>query len=425
MSDVTDQSTGRSSALRPLIVILLISSVAGYFFWVRFVDEEDASEPTESETQPVEPPVRDLTDLDERIADLTDPGEFDRIELSVSSPHYVDACHEIFEPDGEPVDWDFDDAEAARLTFGCDVTGHIAFDDGRRVVAYEVPIEGADRATDLRVVFYDADGSVRWHQRMDRSREVERFTANHRHSFLTSVDDRLICAGTSWLAGTQLFCVRTESGRVTFEDRLGFWAGTHVFGFDGSLFAADLAGITRRYPFRGTEMRHREYDRETGRDTLYATDEHRIFVGSSEATREVTAWNLADLGVAWRAEFSDAPLGDYSVSSPEHELLFLIVDGVLVGLDARDGQLRMAFFVDTARPRVAFSDHTVYLLVRIDADTPALYAVDPDDGSVHWVSEAPAGSLELDYAADQLLTRSVRTVRVLEPSDDPTGPTAE
>ncbi len=377
-------------------------------------DRPDSSQQP-SESTDAQLPHHDFTDLSpDQIVDLTEPDEDAFITPEVGGTQMFSECREIFEEDGEILPWPLAEHEVSAAIFGCDPDGYIEFDDGRRAIAYPVPIPDQPRATNLRIILFDNEGDPLWHQRMDRSREINNFAANYRGSFLTRVDDRLLCAGTRWQAGTQMICARLESGNIVYDGRMKFWAGIKPFAFDGSIFSADLNGITQRYPFSGAEMRHRTFGERGGRAGFYATDEERIYFVPSRGDTVLSGWDLATMKKIWTADVAAVPKGNYSETHAEHGLLLLIVDETLLGVDATSGQLRMAFDVGTATPPAAFSEDELYLLVRRIDESPLLYALDPDDGAIRWVTEAPAGSLRLHHDGDVLMTRSVHTVRTIE-----------
>lgn len=383
---------------------------------------EDATAPDEGDEgeqqEAAEVPHRDLTDLDDH--EIVDLASFDDelIHLEVGDAEHYAACRELLEADGEPQPWPFEGYAHAGL-FGCNPDGVVDFDDGRRAIAYEIPIDDHQRASDLRVVLYDADGSVSWHRRLDRSHRVERFAANYRGSFLTPIDDRLLCAGTRWQENTQVLCARLENGHIVFDDRIDFWAGIEPFGYDGALYSADADGITRRYPFTGVEMRHRSFGARGGGAGFYATDKERIFFMPSEGDPVLSGWDLETLREIWRADVADFPARGYAHASAEHGVLLLSIDEILVGIEVETGALRMAFDTGDETPAVTFLDDEIVLLVRRDDHPPMLYAVDSDDGAVQWAAEAPAGSLDVTYDGGELMTRTVRTVRTVRPATGP------
>ena len=349
--------------------------------------------------------------------DLRDPSGQTFRRLRASTPEVFPPCRQIFEEDGEFKNWPLSTEEQGPALFGCDPESFIKLDDGRRIIAYATGMEEDRRATHLQIVFYEADGSIRWKNLMDRSAEKQNFAANYRGSFLTVVDDRLVCAGTLWQGGTQAQCARKENGEVVYDDVMNFWAGIKPFAFDGSLFTTDIRGITRRYPFRGTEMRHRDLEGRGGRSAFYATDQERIFFSPAEDEPILTGWDLETLSPIWRAELPDRPRITYRHVSAEHELLLLKVEENLYGFDTKTGEVRMVFTVGESHPPVTFSDDTLYLLLRRNEDPPLLYAIEPQNGEVRWVALATAGTLQIHYDTG-LLLRSVRAVHSVVPADE-------
>lgn len=377
--------------------------------------ETDPAPPDEA--PPAKSPAIEIT-LDEVQA-------LDALDLSQTHPETLrrlesgeaqlfGPCREYFEENGRFVDWPFDDDQSAPALFGCDPEASLLLDDGTRAIAYPKKMADHERATNLQVLIFAPDGALKWHHLIDRSSQAPNFAANFRGSFLTAVEDSLICAGTLWQGSTQNACIRQDNGEVVFDGPLNFWAGLEPFGFDGSLFSTDIKGITRRYPFRGTEMRHRDLEGRGGRAAFYATDHERIFFVPAEDTPHLSGWDLKEMRRIWRVELPDRPRVTFAPVSPEHRLLLLKIGERLYGFDTYSGTPRMALDVGPAHPPVAFSNDELFLLIRRGDEPPLLYALDPDDGSILWSALAPSGALQIAY--DQgLWTRSVRAVRPIRP----------
>lgn len=403
----------RHRALQLLVATLVFGSLMAC--------ERDDDGNGESGQKTAEPdlPHHDLSALsDDQITDLTKPDSFSEIDLDTSPARLYSACHQIFEENGEILPWDIEDNVVASTIFGCNADGYIELEDGRRAIAYEIPMPDHDLATDLRLVVYGSDGDVEHSFRLDRSYQQTNFAANYRGSFLTNINDRILCVGTLWQARTQALCASLESGLALYEGRMDFWAGVEPFAYDGSLFAADLNGITRRYPYSGSEMRHREFGERGGRAGFYATDEERIFFVPSDAETVLSAWDLETLRTVWTAELDAVPDPGYQETSAEHDLLLFRIDDLLYGVDTDDGSFRMSFNIGGDRPPIAFSDDELFLLLRRDDERPVLYSIDPDDGAVNWQATSPPGSLDIAYGDDALMVRSVRTVRTVRPGDE-------
>ncbi len=398
-----------------LITIALLATL----LVVGACDDLTGSSQAPERAEPEPPPSWDYSDLDDdEIRDFTDlrPGDLRRI--TTGEAQLFPACRELFEEDGEFLDWPFEPGAHRRALYGCDPEAYLEFGESR-AVAYSRAVEGEDRTTNLQVVVYGPDGSVAWHHVMDRTAESRNFTANYRGSFLTALQDRLLCGGTLFQGNTLFFCARQDSGEVVHEGRLDFWAGVRPFAFANGLVSADIRGITLRYPFTGAEMRHRSLPGRGGRAAFYATDEEQIFFAPAEDEPLLTAWDLDTMSKSWEALLPSRPRITFQVTSTDHRLLLLKVGPTILGIDTDDGALRMAFHVGEAFPPVGFSEDTLYLLLRRDDDPALIYALNPDDGEVRWVAMAPSGTLDLTYD-DELLVRSVRAVRPVTPApDDP------
>ena len=379
-------------------------------------------DPPREAPAPDGPPVQthDLTELgaQDDIDDLTSVTGHPTVELHTGATRRFSACHEIFEDDGQVLPLD-EDLEFGMAVFGCDADEVIEFDDGRRAIAYEIPIDDEERATDLRFVLYDEDGEPGFDHRVDRSHASETFAATYRGSFLRAIDDRFLCAGTRWGQSLQVLCADVDTGRVIYDGQMAFWAGVLPIGHDGSLFSADEEGITRRYPYSGTEMRHREFDERGGRMAFYAADDRQIFFAPEEQPL-LTAWDIESLRPNWHAELPATPHTRFYRTSDTHRLLVFRIGELIVGVDSDDGALRMVFEVGDDPPQIAWSDDEMYVMVRRPGDDPLLFALDPDDGQLLWASIAPAGTLHIDYRDGRLLTRTVRTVRPVQPASEPT-----
>jgi hypothetical protein len=356
-------------------------------------------------------PTHDYSELDpEDILDLTELRPAQLRRLSTGQARVFPPCRELFEEDGAFLDWPFEEGAHQDALFGCDPEAQILLRDGRAVAYASTTAE--ERVANLQVLVFESDGRLRWTHAMDRSQEAPNYTANYRGSFLTAVDDRLLCGGTLFQGGTQTFCARQDTGEVVYEGRLDFWAGLVPFAFEGALISADLRGITARYPFTGAEMRHRALPGRGGRAAFYATDEERVFFSPAEDDPLLTGWSLQEMSPIWEALLPGRPRVTFQATSLEHELLLLKVGTTLFGIDTGDGSLRMSFEVADTFPPVAFSEDTVYLLLRRTEEPALIYALDPLDGEVRWVAMAPSGTLDLTFD-EELLVRSVRAVRTV------------
>lgn len=380
---------------------------------------------TEGDSQSADEPEAPLEISQEMAAvddaDITDLTAVDRqtlADLTVGPSTMYDDCHELLLADQAPRALPDTDDSLAKTFFGCGVVDHRRFDDGRRVVAFEEPMADSDHATDLRIVAYDPTGQPLWDHRLDRSHQRPNFLANHVSSYLSVVDDRLVCGGTRWTSNTQLACLRLETGNVVYEDHLDFYAGLDPFGYDGSLFSADRDGITRRYPFTGQEMRHRDFEASGGRSAFYATEYSHIFFVPEGDEPILSAWDLETYEPIWKAALPATPRPRFYYAAADHDLLVFLVDQTLIGVDTATGAMRFAFAVGESRPKFAHSPDELFILIRSPDIIPAIHAVDPRTGAVRWSAEAPTGALSMATIDDQLVVRSVRTVRPVTVADD-------
>ena len=394
----------------PFLVLALVATTLA-----TACDRDDqAPDPEPEPAQQAGPPHHDHREIAEPLTlDLS--AATDLVELDVGEPQVFSDCRRIFERHGEPLDWPLDDDEVAATIFGCNPGGYLEFPDGRRALAYDVPVDDDHRVRHLRVVLYDADGQIAWHQLMNRGRHRDAFTASYRGTFLTALGDQLLCAGTRWHETTQMLCARQETGRVVYNDHMSLWAGLPFFTVGDGLYSADVTGITRRYPFTGVEMQHRSFGERVGRAGFYATDKARVFVVPSQEKPQLSAWDVASFSRAWTADLPGTPVSSYAHADAGLDLLLLIIDDRLIGFEASTGAHRFTYYVGDERPPVAFADDELLLLIRRD-NGPFLMALDPNDGSFRWSGPAPAGTLALDHDGQHYLTRTVRTVRTVRPA---------
>ncbi len=401
----------------------------------------------QAETTPtVQPNPWTLPDAPTSRQDLENPAPFQTFSLTLSESALYPRCHQIFEPNAKLQPWPWiseasvNAAQEAAALYGC---GPEAYDpgstntsgnnsDGTRYIAYGVPNtdkETPNDASNLRLVAYAPDGTVRWHYLLDRSEQALNFAANFRGSFIAHPSEKLVCVGTLWEGGTQTACIdHTTPLSPDAEDPLArepvwtgsmnFWAGTRPIGLDNSLFSADIKGITRRYPFNGVEMRHRAFEIMGGRGALYTTDPQTLYfapaISDNTSDAILSAYDLPDMTPRWRLQLPDRPQTSYHHVAPEHDLLFIKITDTLYGIDTQKGTLRFAHKIGVDHPPIATSADHIYLLLRRPEHENLIYQLDPRDGRVLQVTTAPTGTLDLALRNNLLLLRSVRAVRTAQ-----------
>ncbi|MFU8807303.1 MAG: hypothetical protein ACNA8W_26070, partial [Bradymonadaceae bacterium] len=101
-----------------------------------------------------QPEIPQLSWEPPQALDLRDPGSFTEHRLRLAEPANQPDCHVLLEPDGEPRTWPWlmDESAQAGALFGCQLEAYERHENGRRYVAYGVPIRGSERGRDLRFV---------------------------------------------------------------------------------------------------------------------------------------------------------------------------------------------------------------------------------------------------------------------------------
>ncbi len=357
---------------------------------------------------------------------LLAPAPFQTFLLAPGEPEIFPRCHEIFENTGTPKDWPWTPEatkeattkEAAAL-FGCSPEAYQIEPDGSRFIAYGIPNLDTHDASNLRFVAYTTDGKVRWHYLMDRSEQALNFAANFRGSFIARPSDKLICVGTLWEGGTQTACIDDTATdqpqpEPIWTGNMNFWAGTKPIGIDNSLFSADIKGITRRYPFNGVEMRHRDFDLIGGRGSLYTADLKSLYFAPGTTDAILSAYNLPDMSLRWQLQLPDRPQTSYHHILPAHDLLLIKIDDQLYGIDTQTGKVRFALTIGVDHPPIAANDTHIYLLLRRPDLANLIYQLDPKTGRVLQVATTPTGTLDMAVNKQTLMFRSVRAVRTAQ-----------
>jgi hypothetical protein len=375
------------------------------------VGGEDATAVEEESVESAEMPVEQWQ-ADESL-DLRDPPEKKRRDLVLSESKKYPACRELLEEDGEArarLLPDREDESRALTIAGCQPEASVRR-EGRWYIAYKLAGEETESG-DLRMVVYE-DGELVWHGRMDRSQHADSFSAQYRSSFITPLEPRLVCAGTLWEGGTQAACWKSDGSEKVWSGELDFWSALPMQGLETSLHAADISGITRRYPYSGAEMRRIDFEHRGGHGALYMTDGERLmFVPPTEAPKRMTTYSLESMEPTWRVELPGHPDPGYNRHvHPRHDLGMLKVDGTVYGFTTRSGELRWALEVGEDRPKTAASGELVYVLLRRGEEPNLLYALQPDSAAIEWYAPVPTGTLHVDWVDGTLTIRSVRAVQ--------------
>lgn len=356
---------------------------------------------------------------------LLDPAPFQTFSLAPGDPEIFPRCHEIFEDTSQlpatPRDWPWTvhtTKESAAL-FGCSPEAYQQNPDGSRHIAYGIPNPDTHDASNLRFVAYNPDGKVHWHYLMDRSEQALNFAANFRGSFIARPSEKLICVGTLWEGGTQTACIDDSAAdklqpEPVWTGNMNFWAGTKPVGLDNSLFSADIKGLTRRYPFNGVEMRHRDFEQPGGRGSLYTADEKSLYFAPGTPDSILSAYNLPDMSLRWQLQLPNKPQTSYHHILPAHDLLLIKIDDTLYGIDTQLGNVRFALTIGVDHPPIAANDTHIYLLLRRPDLANLIYQLDPKTGRVLQVATTPTGTLDMNIDKQTLMLRSVRAVRTAQ-----------
>ncbi|MFW5966180.1 MAG: PLuB system PQQ-binding repeat protein [Persicimonas sp.] len=361
----------------------------------------DTGQSEDLETHAFDPPEpRDLTDLEaieERDVDLSRAERFDE-------------CETIFEPEGTPEEHlPVARRELAITLVGCGAEA-VRRHDEDWLIAY--PSSTGDSEVDLRLVRYDKEGRLVWHHLLDRSDHAEDFRAQFDASYIAPLPPDMVCYGTRWIDETSTACLESKTGDPRWEGAIDAWLGIDFRGVDRNLVGATREGITRRYPFSGTEMRFKFFDETGGRAGFYAADSSRLFYVPSDGDDfAMTAYDLESFDPVWRLDLPDRPAPNFEHAFDAFGRVLLIIDETLYAVDSESAEVAWAADIgaDDA-PLVAVGDR-LYLMLRREEDPNVLVALDPEDGRPAWRTELPNGILEVHALDETLLVKSVRAVR--------------
>lgn len=349
--------------------------------------------------------------------DLTTPPEgMKKSDLELSEPKLWGLCRDIFEPGGEQrttYPYHEDDTKEAEAFFGCDLEGMLELDDGRRFVAYALDQERPSSETHtIRVVAYDKGGKRTWTHDTKRDSRGTSFAASYRGTTLANVPPHLFCVSSMWESGIDIECLRTKTGELAWEGRLPYWSGIAPQGFAKSLFVADLSGLRQIYPWSGVERRFKKLDGPGGRSSFYATDGERLYYSSNRtAPLELGAYDFATLDKLWSRELTQKLDPLWTEIFPEHGLMILRQEEVLIAVSTTDGKPLWAVKTGPSTPKVAANEDTILVLVRREEKPNLLHALDPKTGKSKWWSEPPTGTLRIEAAKNQVVLGSVRAVQ--------------
>src|SRR5690606_15057460 len=133
-------------------------------------------------------------------------------------------------------------------------------------------------------------------------------------------------------------------------------ARTKPVGLDNSLFSAGIKGLTRRYPFNGVEMRHRDFEQPGGRGSLYTSDDKSLYSATGTPDSILSSYNLPDMSLRWQLQLPNKPQTSYHHILPAHDLLLIKIDDTLYGIDTQLGNVRFALTIGIDHPPIAAND---------------------------------------------------------------------
>ncbi len=348
--------------------------------------------------------------------------------LELTEPKVWGACHKLFENAARDVphtQYPFaqDAAEEALALVGCEIEAYTRTRDGRRLLAYGLPRDDTTGGgKDLRVAVYGEDDTLQWHTRIDRSsRGGSSFAAAQRGSFIVDVPPYLVCAGTMWEGSVQTSCIKTETEEVVWDGSLSYWSGIAPQAFDKSLFAADMTGLRKVYPWSGVERRFRRFEESGGRSSYYATDGTRLFYADNrEAPFVMTAYSFEMMKPLWTRQLPGKLDPIWSAAYADHAIALLHHSEQIIAFDAATGAALWTLHVGEDTPPVTADERYVYFLVRRPKLPNLLAAIEPRTGELAWWALPPTGTLRMRSRLNSLIVGSVRAVqRAILPDPKP------
>lgn len=376
----------------------------------------------ESERRPPPPPIDDKPEnvvpwkMPDDVAALVTDEPFGTSPM-IDGTRRAPDCWEWLERNGEPLDpFPYSEPlERATQLASCGIEARHVFDDGSHIVAWGSEEKAGSRVRDLRVARWDKNGKLRWAADMDRSRQAANWTANYRSSFVTVLPNH-VCAGTLWEGDTQVICVDPATGQEAWSGSLPFWSGVAPQPADDGLMVADLSAITKRYPFNGSEMRHKKLEGLGGRAGYYATDgKHLYFAPSRVDAPPLIAYDMAGFKELWRTPLPGAPSATLAHAWKQFGRALLKVDDNLVAVDTKTGKVVWAYEIGEDVPSVDADDDSIYVLSRRPDLPNRLTALNPSTGERRWATDTPAGTLRVLVMDGFLFIGSLRAVQHVTP----------
>ncbi len=331
--------------------------------------------------------------------------------LQLSNPQRLLDCHMYLEPNGKVVrEFPWSDNERFEALVGCQAEAWLRHENAL-YVAYAVPTEGG--RSDLRFAKFEGRKYV-WSLKIDRSQQGTNFIANYRSGFITRIDDKHVCAGTLWEGGTTTTCVDPKEGKQQWGGRLSFWAGLQPTGRGDAFYVADLASLTKRYPFSGVEMRHQKLDGTGGRAAFYASDGRSLYFAPSRAEQpRMIRYDFDSMDPVWRSQLADNTFPGFSPVFDAHDVVVVKQGSEILALDTEDGHYLWRLEVGEDRPSLAATGKEILILHRVPDVPNHIIGVDPKTGAINWQSTVPVGTLKVVAEGDQVVFMGVRSTQLL------------
>ncbi len=321
-----------------------------------------------------------------------------RAALPPATPAPLRPCHARFEPHDIPIEqWERADQAGTRaLDLGaCRVEAWRALEDGALALAYNLPNRSGGAAQDLRLLVYEADGTLRYSARQGRQASGGGFVTSYQGSFITAHAPHLLCFGTRWDVNVQVSCLDLASGERRWEGTFDQWSGVTPQAIGAGLAVASTTTMRRHYAYSGVEMRSARLDASGSRGSLYASDATSLFFApGDEGAQWLAAYDLETMKRRWMRALPGAIEAHTQLIAPEQDLLVVKHQDALLGLNTGDGALRWRVKVGILTPPMVAAHGRVYVLQRHAEAVNQLLALNATTGALEaWVEVA--GALDL------------------------------
>lgn len=334
--------------------------------------------------------------------------------MEVTEAKIWSPCHALLEKHGEPRETMKveDEAEHAEMLWGCEVEAHARGANGERYYAYGLKSEDRLRASDQRLVAYDASGKRLWHHTIDRDSDAMNFASSRRSSFIVEFPPYLVCGGTRWDGSLEYVCAKQQDGEIAWQGKLSQWSGTNPVPSTKSLTFGDITTLKKIYPWEGVERASIPLEGTGGYSAIYTTDgDTHIFSANRVPWKTLTGVDLKEMRPIWKRTFEESfdPLWAHSFA--QHDLTLLRHDEMLLGLKTSTGETLWRINAGPDAPPVAASDKELYMLLRRAKGPNLIFALEPTTGNTLWYAAPPTGTLDIAHQGGTLLLKSIRSVQ--------------